>query len=42
MGYCDGDAFRTQAALGPLHDRRDFRLLMMDLAMPADLFATGR
>jgi tetratricopeptide (TPR) repeat protein len=42
MGYRDLNAFRTEAALGPLRDREDFRLLMMDLAMPADAFPTAR
>jgi hypothetical protein len=39
MGYRSRDAFRTEAALGPLRSRDDFQLLMMDLAMPADPFA---
>jgi eukaryotic-like serine/threonine-protein kinase len=39
MGYRSLDAFRTDDALDPLRDREDFRLLMMDLAMPADPFA---
>ena len=39
MGYRNADAFRTEDALDPLRDRADFRLLMMDLAMPADPFA---
>ena len=39
MGYRDRDAYRTETALGPLRDREDFRLLMMDLAMPAEPFA---
>ena len=34
-----GTPFRTEAAPGPLRDRHDFRLLLMDLAMPADPFA---
>ena len=32
-------AYRTEDALDPLRSRDDFRLLMMDLAMPADPFA---
>jgi serine/threonine-protein kinase len=32
-------ALRTEAALDPLRDRPDFRLLMMDLAFPAEAFA---
>jgi hypothetical protein len=31
--------FRIEAALGPLRGREDFRLLMMDLAFPAKMFA---
>jgi eukaryotic-like serine/threonine-protein kinase len=39
LGFRSGDAFRNESALDPLRDRTDFRLLMMDLAMPADPFA---
>jgi hypothetical protein len=39
MGYRNRDAFRTEAALGPLRDREDFRLMMMDLAMPDEPFS---
>ena len=39
MGYRSRDAFRTEDALDPLRGRDDFRLLMMDLAFPADPFA---
>jgi eukaryotic-like serine/threonine-protein kinase len=39
MGYRDADAFRNDDALDPLRNRPDFRLLMMDLAMPDDPFA---
>jgi serine/threonine-protein kinase len=42
MGYRNANAFRTESALAPLHDRPDFRALMMDLAFPADPFAKGR
>jgi serine/threonine protein kinase/tetratricopeptide (TPR) repeat protein len=42
MGYRDANAYRTESALDPLRDRDDFRLLMMDLAMPADPFAAAR
>jgi eukaryotic-like serine/threonine-protein kinase len=42
MGYRNAAAFRGEDALDPLRDRPDFRLLMMDLAMPAEPFATGR
>ena len=41
MGYRNFDAFRTEVALDPLRDRADFRLLILDLAMPADPFARG-
>ena len=41
-GYRDRDKYRTETALDPLRGRDDFRLLMMDLAMPADVFARGR
>src|SRR5262249_62021230 len=41
MGYRSPDAYRTEDALDPLRDRDDFRLLLMDLAMPADPFARG-
>jgi hypothetical protein len=34
-------AYRTEDALDPVRDRADFRLLMMDLAFPADAFAPG-
>jgi eukaryotic-like serine/threonine-protein kinase len=42
LGYRLADAVRTESALDPLRDRPDFRLLMMDLAMPADPFAAAR
>jgi hypothetical protein len=42
MGYRSPDVFRTEDALDPLRDREDFRLLMMDLAMPAEPFAAAR
>jgi serine/threonine-protein kinase len=41
-GYRDLAALRTETALDPLRGRDDFRLLMMDLAMPADPFAVPR
>jgi tetratricopeptide (TPR) repeat protein len=41
MGFVNLNAFRTEAALGPLRDREDFRMLMMDLEMPVDPFARG-
>ena len=42
MGYRNADAFRTDDALDPLRGREDFRLLMMDLAFPAEPFAAAR
>jgi hypothetical protein len=39
VGYRNPDAYRTEDALDPLRDRPDFRLLMMDLAFPAEAFA---
>ena len=39
LGYRDLNAYRTEIALNPLRGRDDFRLLMMDLAMPADPLA---
>ena len=38
LGYRNPDAYRTESALDPLRNRADFRLLMMDLAFPADPF----
>ena len=42
MGYRGADAYRTEDALDPLRGRDDFRLLMMDLAMPAEPFVAPR
>ncbi len=42
MGYRNPDAYRTEDALDPLRVRDDFRMLMMDLAMPAEPFARPR
>ncbi len=42
MGYRDPSAYRTETALDPLRERSDFRLLLIDLAFPADPFARGR
>jgi hypothetical protein len=42
MGYRSPDAYRNEDALDPLRDRDDFRLLMMDLAMPTEPFAAAR
>jgi hypothetical protein len=41
-GYRDYAHMQTDADLDPLRSRRDFQLLMMDLAMPADPFAAAR
>jgi tetratricopeptide (TPR) repeat protein len=41
-GYGNLAELRTETALDPLRSRPDFRLLMLDLAMPADPFARGR
>jgi len=38
MGYRSNINYRDESALDGLRDRPDFRLLMMDLAMPDDLF----
>jgi hypothetical protein len=42
VGWRNPAAYRYEPALGPLRDREDFKLLMMDLAMPAEPFATPR
>jgi hypothetical protein len=42
MGYRSPDAYRNEDALDPLRDRDDFRLMMMDLAVPAKPFAAAR
>ena len=39
MGYRNADAYRTEDALDSLRDRPEFRLFMMDLAMPANPLA---
>jgi hypothetical protein len=41
MGYRNPDTYRTEDALDPLRSRDDFKLLMMDLAMPAEPFAAA-
>jgi tetratricopeptide (TPR) repeat protein len=41
-GYHNPDAYRTESALDPLRSRADFKLHMMDLAMPAAPFAAAR
>jgi hypothetical protein len=38
-GSSDPAAYRNETALDPLRGRPDFRLLLMDLDMPADPFA---
>jgi hypothetical protein len=38
-GYRNPDAYRTEDALDPLRGRPDFRLLLMDLALPAEPFS---
>jgi len=40
LGYRLADAVRNEPALDPLRNRPDFRLLMMDLAIPAEPFAS--
>jgi hypothetical protein len=42
MGLRNDATFRTEDALDPFRDRDDFRLLMMDMAMPTDPFAGPR
>jgi hypothetical protein len=42
MGFRNPDVFRAEDALDPLRDREDFRLMMMDLAFPAEPFAAAR
>ncbi len=39
IGFRNARRYRTESALGPLRDRPDFRLLIMDLAMPDRPFA---
>ncbi len=41
MGYRDPSAFRAEDALDPLRDRLDFRVLLMDLSVPAAPFAAA-
>ena len=40
MGYSAPATYRTETALDPLRGRDDFRLFVMDLAMPAQPLAT--
>jgi hypothetical protein len=42
VGYRNPDAYRTEDALDPLRHRDDFRLFLMDLAMPEQPFAAAR
>jgi eukaryotic-like serine/threonine-protein kinase len=42
IGYRDANAFRTELALDPLRTRDDFKILIMDLSMPAEPFAVAR
>jgi serine/threonine protein kinase/tetratricopeptide (TPR) repeat protein len=39
LGHWDAHAWRTDTALAPLRSRDDFRLLMMDVSVPAEPFA---
>jgi hypothetical protein len=39
MGYRNAAQYRYEPALGALRCRDDFRLLLLDLAFPADPFA---
>jgi hypothetical protein len=41
-GYRNAASVAREAAFDGLRGRDDFRLLMLDLAMPADAFATSR
>jgi len=42
VGYRAVDIYRAEDVLDSLRSRDDFRLLMMDLAMPAEPFAAAR
>jgi hypothetical protein len=39
MGYRSRDLYRAEDALDSLRNRKDFKLLMMDLSFPTDAFA---
>jgi hypothetical protein len=39
LGYRNPYAYRAEAALEPLRQHDDFRLLMMDLVFPSEAFA---
>ena len=38
-GYRSFEAFRNESGLNPIRSRSEFRLLMMDLAFPDEVFA---
>jgi hypothetical protein len=40
-GYANLTSFQTDTDLDPLRGRDEFRLLMMDLAIPAEPFAAA-
>ena len=40
-GFREFNIVRTHEYLDPLRDRDDFRMLMMDVAFPAQAFAAG-
>jgi hypothetical protein len=42
IGYRNVHSYRTADVLDPLRSRDDFKLLMMDLAMPGDPFTSAR
>ncbi len=42
MGFRNADAIRTESALDPLRGRPEFRLILLDLAMPDEPFAAAR
>jgi serine/threonine-protein kinase len=39
LGFRNRDAFQIEAVLGPLRGREEYRLMMMDLAMPDEPFS---
>ena len=41
MGYRHANELRIEWTLDPIRSRRDFQLLMMDLAFSADPFVRG-
>jgi hypothetical protein len=41
-GYWNSEPYGTESAIDPLRGRDDFRLLMMELAFPAEPFARVR